>query len=116
MAKRYPNLKEEVNSSIPGREISPLLDKKTFQVVKCLIWFGVGLLGFLSTTTTTMCYNVILQTPKFYPEEPIPIPHAPISPPKFKHRKTKRELGPGPLVADSPGPKLLGGGPTVLGG
>ena len=46
MVKRYPNLKEEVGSSIPGYEISSLLDKKTCHVVNCLLCFGVGLSAF----------------------------------------------------------------------
>jgi hypothetical protein len=46
MVKRYPNLKEEVGSSIPGYEISSLLENKTCQVVNCLLCFGVGLSAF----------------------------------------------------------------------
>ena len=43
MVERYPNLKDEVGGSIPGCEISSLLDKKTCQVVNCLLCFGVGM-------------------------------------------------------------------------
>jgi hypothetical protein len=46
MMERYPNLKEEVGSSIPDYEISSLLDKKTYQVVNCLMCFDVGLSAF----------------------------------------------------------------------
>ena len=43
MMERYPNLKEEVGGSIPGYEISSLLDRKTCQVVNCLLCFGIGI-------------------------------------------------------------------------
>jgi hypothetical protein len=35
--ERYPELKEEVGNSIPGCEISSLLDKITSRVVICLL-------------------------------------------------------------------------------
>ena len=46
MVERCPNLKEEVSDSIPGCEISSLLDKKTCQVVNCLMCFGIGMSAF----------------------------------------------------------------------
>ena len=42
MVEIYPNLKEAVGGSIPGCEISYLLDRIR-QVVNCLMCFGVGL-------------------------------------------------------------------------
>ena len=46
MVERYPNIKEGVGGSIPGYETSSLLNKKTCQVVNCLLYFGDGLLAF----------------------------------------------------------------------
>ena len=46
MVERYPNLKEEVGGSIPGCEISSVLDKKDLQ--DCLLCFGVGMLASVS--------------------------------------------------------------------
>ena len=46
MVERYLNLKEEVDNLILDYDISSLLDKKTCQVVNCLLFFGVGLLTF----------------------------------------------------------------------
>jgi hypothetical protein len=46
MVERYPNLKEEVGSSIHGCEISSLLERNICGVVKCLLCFGVGLSAF----------------------------------------------------------------------
>ena len=46
MVEGYPNLKEEVGDSIPGCEISSLLDTKTCQVVNYLMYFGVGMSAF----------------------------------------------------------------------
>ena len=45
MVERYPNLNEEVGNSISGCEISSLLEKKTCQVINCLLCFGVDLLA-----------------------------------------------------------------------
>ena len=42
MVGRYPNLKEEIGSSIPDREISSLLYEKLARV-NCLLCYGVGL-------------------------------------------------------------------------
>jgi hypothetical protein len=46
MVERYPNLKEEVGGSILGCEISSLLDRKTCQMVNCLLFFDVSMLTF----------------------------------------------------------------------
>jgi hypothetical protein len=46
IVERYPNLKEEVGSLIPGWEISSLLDRKTCKVVNYLLCFDVGLSTF----------------------------------------------------------------------
>ena len=46
MMERYPNLKEEVGSSTPGCEISARLDRKTCQVVSCLLCFDASLSTF----------------------------------------------------------------------
>ena len=46
MVKRYPNLKEEVGGSIPGCEISSLLDRIAGQVVNCLMCFGASVSAF----------------------------------------------------------------------
>jgi hypothetical protein len=43
MVERYPNIKEEVDSSIPGGEISSLLERQTCQVVNCLLCFDIGM-------------------------------------------------------------------------
>jgi hypothetical protein len=45
MMERYPNLKEEVGSSIPCYEISSLLDRVLARW-NCLLCFGAGLLAF----------------------------------------------------------------------
>jgi len=42
MVERYPNLKEKIDSSILGCEISSLLKRKTCQVVNYLLCFGAG--------------------------------------------------------------------------
>jgi hypothetical protein len=46
MIEKYPNRKEEVGSSIPDSEIFSLLDWKTCQVVKCLLFFGTSMFAF----------------------------------------------------------------------
>ena len=43
MVERHPNLKEEIGGSIPGCEISSLLDKKTCQVINYLPCFDASL-------------------------------------------------------------------------
>ena len=48
MVERYPNLKKEVCGSIPGHEISSLLDIKSCQVVNYLLCFWRWLVGLLS--------------------------------------------------------------------
>jgi hypothetical protein len=49
MVERYSNLmEEEVCGSIPGCEISSLLDRKTCQVVNCLLSLWRWLVGLLS--------------------------------------------------------------------
>ena len=50
MVERYPNPKEEVGSSIPSYETYSQLDKKTCQVVNCLLCFGDGLLSSYNRT------------------------------------------------------------------
>ena len=46
VVERDSNLKEEVGSSIPGNEISSLLDITSYKVVNCLMCFGIGLSAF----------------------------------------------------------------------
>ena len=47
MVERYPNLKEEVGGSIPGCEISSLLDRTlSLVVVNCLLCFSIGMSSF----------------------------------------------------------------------
>jgi hypothetical protein len=44
--ERYPELKEEVGNSIPGCEISSLLDRITSRVVICLLCFDDSMSAF----------------------------------------------------------------------
>ena len=46
MVERYPNLKEEVGGSIPGYEISCLLNGKLAMWLNYLLCFGVGMSAF----------------------------------------------------------------------
>ena len=46
MVERYPDLMEEVGNSVPGCEISSLLNTKFAKLVNCLMCFGVGMAPF----------------------------------------------------------------------
>ena len=46
MAERYPNIKEEVGSSVPGYKNLLSTWRKTCHVVNCLLCFDVGLSAF----------------------------------------------------------------------
>jgi hypothetical protein len=48
--ERYPNLKEEVGGSIPGCELSSLLDKKNCHVVNCILLSALWFLEILQLT------------------------------------------------------------------
>jgi hypothetical protein len=48
--ERYPNLKEEVGGSIPGCELSSLLDQKNCHVVSCILLSALWFLEILQLT------------------------------------------------------------------
>ena len=62
MVERYPNLKEEVGSSIPGCDISSLLDKK-LPGGEFLIYFGDVLSAFylkFKKIQLVTCYDILV--------------------------------------------------------
>ena len=55
--ERYPNLKKEVGGSIHVYETSSLLDRKTFQVINCLMCFDDDLSTFCLNKTKTSTWK-----------------------------------------------------------